>query len=27
MRKTVESVTRLEKLSSDLHGMVGRFRC
>ncbi len=27
MRKTVESVTRLEKLSSDLHSMVGRFRC
>ncbi|TVO55366.1 methyl-accepting chemotaxis protein [Denitromonas halophila] len=27
MRKTVESVTRLEKLSSDLHEMVGRFRC
>ncbi|MFV0664975.1 methyl-accepting chemotaxis protein [Denitromonas sp.] len=27
MRKTVESVTRLEKLSSDLHALVGRFRC
>lgn len=27
MRKTVDSVTRLEKLSSDLHAMVGRFRC
>ncbi|MBT0963638.1 methyl-accepting chemotaxis protein [Denitromonas sp. IR12] len=27
MRKTVESVNRLEKLAADLHGLVGRFRC
>ncbi|WP_323004072.1 methyl-accepting chemotaxis protein [Denitromonas sp.] len=27
MRKTVDSVARLEKLSAELHALVGRFRC
>ena len=27
MRKTVVSVERLEKLSAELHALVGRFRC